>query len=50
MINTSTQQAAEKLVADTKATYNRQVLEGRYLCDKPMSLDEAYNYLSDSES
>ena len=38
---------AEMLVIETQATYERQVSEGCYLCDQPMSLTEAANYLSE---
>lgn len=40
---------AKKLVAKTEATYDAQVKDGKYLCDKPMGLDEAISYLKEQD-
>ena len=41
---------AQKLVAETQATYEAQVKNGRYLCDKPMNLDEALRYIKEQDN
>jgi cell division protein YceG involved in septum cleavage len=41
---------AQKLVAETQATYDNQVKAGKYLCDKPMNLDEALRYIKEQDN